>query len=247
MIYKFSTVSATSLEPVVKDTILPVEEKLSASNQIAVDPDTYGNEGELKFMGREFKEYWKQIQDNGDLTILGQKQVLKSCQAYIVQVAKSLHQQFPEAAIILSTCSFQCPRKHQIIDMQAAVERFDNNYFDFNAVKRGYHSYRKDDLLHYLYEEKYKEPCSGGEVTENVVGFWSDLYQNFPEYKDIAKLALLLMAITSDTCECERGFSVMNHVKNELRTAMTDTTLNACMTVGLEKRPVEDFPFHKLL
>ena len=159
----------------------------------------------------------------GDLTILGQKQVLKSCQAYIVQVAKSLHQQFPEAAIILSTCSFQCPRKHQIIDMQAAVERFDNNYFDFNAVKRGYHSYRKDDLLDYLYEEKYKEPCSGGEVTENVVGFWSDLYQNFPEYKDIAKLALLLMAITPDTCEGERGFSVMNHVKNELRTAMTRT------------------------
>ena len=245
---KISTVTVTLLEPVVKDISVSGEERFSSSNMVEVNPDTYGTEGELKFLGGEFNEYWKQVQDNADLTILEQKQVLNNCQAYIIQIAKSLDQRFPEANFIMTTCSFLSPprRKHQIVNVQAVIERFDNKYFDFDAVERGYHSYRNDDLLDYLYDEKYRKE-SGGEAVDNVVGFWCDLYQNFPEYKELAKLAILLLTLTPDTCECERGFSVMNHVKNELRTAMTDTTLNACMAVGLEKRSLNDFPFLKLL
>ena len=248
---KIRTVVVTLLEPVVKDTSLPAEERLSSSNIIEVNPDTYGNDGELRVLGREFNEYWRQVQDNADLTILEQRQVLKNCQAYIIQVAKSLEQRFPEANFIITTCSFLFPprRKHQIISIQAVLERFDNKFFDFNAEERGYHSYRNVDLLDYLYEEKYHEQhsSSGGESGGNVVGFRCDLYQNFPDYRELAKLAILLMTITPDTCECERGFSVMNYVKNELRTAMTETTLNACMAVGLEKRSLNQFPFVKLL
>ena len=33
----------------------------------------------------------------------------------------------------------------------------------------------------------------------------------------------------------------------ELRTAMTNTTLNACMAVGLDQRNVDNFPFNSLL
>ena len=141
---------------------------------------------------------------------------------------------FPEANFILSTCTFISPphRKHQIIDMQAIVDRFDNKYFDYNAVERAYHSYRNDDLIDILYEDKYKLALSG-DTTGDLVGFWCDLYQNFPEYKELSKLAILIMTITPNTCDCERGFSCMNYVKNELRTAMTETTLNACMAVGL--------------
>ena len=58
---------------------------------------------------------------------------------------------------------------------------------------------------------------------------------------------MLVMTITPDTCECERGFSCMNYVKNELRTAMTNTTLNGCMAVGLDQRNVDNFPFNSLL
>ena len=151
---------------------------------------------------------------------------------------------------ILSTCSFISPlrRKHQIVDIQAIVNQFDNNYFDYNAVERGYHSYRNDDLLDFLYEVKYKlAHTAEGDVTDDIVGFWCDLYQNFPEYKELSKLAILIMTITPDTCECERGLSSMNYVKNELRTAMSEKTLNACMAVGLEKRSVNDFPFVELL
>ena len=116
---RVNTVAVTLLEPVVIDATLPFEEKFSDTNMVRLDPDTYGNEGERKFLGREFNEYWKQVQDNAELTILEQKQVLKNCQAYIVQVAKSLYQRFPEASFIINTCSFLLPprRKHQIVDM----------------------------------------------------------------------------------------------------------------------------------
>ena len=138
---KIRTVVVTLLEPVVKDVTLPQNEIFSCSNLRNVDPDTYGTKGELRFMGMEFNDYWIQVQNNSDLTILEQKTVLRNCQAYIVEVAKSLNVRFPEANFILSTCSFISPprRKHQIIDMQAIVDRFDNNYFDYNAVERAYH------------------------------------------------------------------------------------------------------------
>ena len=178
---------ATLTEPIVIDTTLPIDELFSLSNIKNVDPDTYGNEGELGFVGREFNDDWKEVQDNRDLTILEQKTVLgNNCQTYIVEVAKSLkfNVRFPEARFILSTCSFISPlrRKHQIVDIQAIVNRFDN-YFDYNA---GYHSYRNYDLLDLLYEDKYKLAHSAeGDVTDDIVGFWCDLCQNFPEYRAI--------------------------------------------------------------
>ena len=90
--FKISTLALTLLEPVIKDTSLPAEERLSTSNMVEVNPDTYGSEGEVRFLGRECNEYWRQVQENGDLTVLEQKQVLKNCQAYIIQVATSLEQ-----------------------------------------------------------------------------------------------------------------------------------------------------------
>ena len=84
------------MDPVVIDSKLLQDELLSQSNLKAVDPDTYGSEGELRFMGKEFNDYWREVQDNSDLTILEQKKVLLNCQAYITEVAKSLHVRFPE-------------------------------------------------------------------------------------------------------------------------------------------------------
>jgi hypothetical protein len=39
----------------------------------------------------------------------------------------------------------------------------------------------------------------------------------------------------------------MNYVKNDLRTALTDTTLNACMAVALDERTMREFPFARVL
>ena len=140
-----------------------------------------------------------------------------------------------------------CPprRKHQLVDICAITQRFDNKYFDYDVIERGYHSYRNDDLLDFLFEEKYK--AGTGDDNDNYVGFWCDLFLNCPEYKELSRLAILILTIAPDTCECERGFSTMNFVKNELRTAMTKTTLNACMAVGLEQRSVDNFPFSLIL
>ena len=93
---KLQTIITTLMDPVVIDSKLLQDELLSQSNLKAVDPDTYGSEGELRFMGKEFNDYWREVQDNSDLTILEQKKVLLNCQAYITEVAKSLHVRFPE-------------------------------------------------------------------------------------------------------------------------------------------------------
>lgn len=243
---KIQTIITTLIEPVVLDSKLPPEELLAESNLKPVDPDTYGSDNELCFLGKEFNRYWHEVQDNSDLPILEQKKVLLNCRAYLVEVAKSLHVRFPEKSFIASTCAFVCPprRKYQIVNIHSIVQRFDNNYFDHDAIERGYHSYRNDDLLDYLFQEKYK---SANEESDNYVGFWSDLHSNFPEYKELSKLAILVLTIAPDTCKCERGFSTMNFVKNELRTAMTNATLNACMAVGLEQRHINEFPFSSIL
>ena len=75
---------------------------------VEVNPDTYG---ELKFLGRELNEYWKQVQDNAE---------------------------------------------QSLSDLTTTI------YFDYDAVERGYHSYRHDDLLDYLYDEKYSKESGGG-------------------------------------------------------------------------------------
>lgn len=64
------------------------------------------------------------------------------------------------------------------------------------------------------------------EQIDDLVGFWCDLYRNLQEYKELSKLAVVIMTITPNTYEFERGFICMNYVKNELHTAMTNTTLN---------------------
>ena len=110
-------------------------------------------------------------------------------------------------------------------------------------MERSYHAYRNDDL-DYLYEGTYKGVINEEDVEEeDVVGFWCDIYQNFPDYKELSKLAILLKTLTPDMSECERGVSTMNYVKNELRTALTEKTLNACMVVALDRRLVTEFPF----
>ena len=88
---KIQTIITTLVAPVVVDSKLSPDELLADTNLKVVDPNTYGSESELRFMGKEFNDYWREVQDNSDLTILEQKKVLLNCQAYIVQVAKSLH------------------------------------------------------------------------------------------------------------------------------------------------------------
>ena len=63
--------------------------------------------------------------------------------------------------------------------------------------------YRNDDLLVYLFEETYKSRrLTSKRPEDDLVGFWRDINDNYPDYKKLSKLAILLMTLTPDTCEC---------------------------------------------
>ena len=91
-----------------------------------------------------------------------------------------------------------------------------------------YRLYTNDSILDFEYEEP---------ISKDPVSFWCHLY-NYEEYRILSKLSLLILTICPDSCECERGFSITRHVKNELQTSMTEETLNACMTVAVESRSI---------
>ena len=75
--------------------------------------------------------------------------------------------------------------------------------------------------------------------------FWCQLYK-IRQYKELAKLAVLAMMLTPDTVECERGFSCMNYIKNELQSNLTANNLNEAIAIGSETRIVQEFPFEKV-
>ena len=77
-------------------------------------------------------------------------------------------------------------------------------------------------------------PCTRLEENDNdITSFWCDIYCNFSEYKELSKLSILILTLSPNTCDCERGFSTLNYVKNEYRSKLTNQNLNACMAVGL--------------
>ena len=76
--------------------------------------------------------------------------------------------------------------------------------------------------------------------------FWCQLYK-IEQYKELAKLAVLVMTLTPDTVECKRGFSCMNYIKNELRSNLTATNLNSAIAIGQKLEQFKNFPLKKLL
>ena len=62
-------------------------------------------------------------------------------------------------------------------------------------------------------------------------------------------LCILLLTIHAliqpDVCDMERGFSVMNYIKNQHGTQLTQQHLNVAVAVAMDNRSVTDFPFNK--
>ena len=87
-------------------------------------------------------------------------------------------------------------------------------------------------------------------VSKDNVKFWCAL-QKGDEYMELELLALLLMVISlvisPTSVLCERGFSVMNYVKSEFRSVLTQQHLNACMGIAMTDFTIETFPFTDLL
>ena len=81
--------------------------------------------------------------------------------------------------------------------------------------------YENDSSLDFSYELCQK----------NKVTFWCELYES-DDYKDLAKLAILLLTVSPSSVICERGFSSMNYIKNEFRSVLSQENLNACMSIA---------------
>ena len=103
-------------------------------------------------------------------------------------------------------------------------------------LKAQMRTYQNDSTLDFQYH-----------LAENdLVKFWCELHKG-EEYKELSSLALLLLIISPTSVLCERGFSAMNHVKNEFRTLLTQENLNACMAIAMTEHTLVSFPFSELL
>ena len=82
----------------------------------------------------------------------------------------------------------------------------------------------------------------------DIVKFWCHLYKyEGDEYKELPSLTLLLLSISPTSVLCERGFLIMNYIKNDYRSVMTQENLNACLAIGMSSHSVQSFPFHSFL
>ena len=161
---------------------------------------------------------------------------------YIVTVGKALENRFPDLNFIVENTAFINPavRKLQEPDLLALSSKFKTDYdpFQFNHDVLAYQMkmYQNDSTIDFQYQ-----------LAENdLVKFWSELHKE-EDYKELSSLALLLLVISPTSVVCERGFSVMNYVKNEFRAVLTQENLNACMSLAMTEHTIDSFPFSQLL
>ena len=97
--------------------------------------------------------------------------------------------------------------------------------------------FRYDDELDFMYNVKGKR---------DLCTFSVNLYK-MPEYKEFAKICIMLFTFSPDTVEVERGFRSLNYIKNQFRNWLSEQNANAAMSLSMQKTSVMDFPFEKFL
>ena len=226
----------TLSEHTVQNNTLP--DLLKEDNLLPLNFDNYGNEGFVKLPGEDFNKYWDEVQENALLTTDESRTILKDCHGWLYETVHNLLERFPELNFVTQQLHFVNPlRRDQICcNVEEVLDRFNNNFLDRSMVIREYALFRNDDTLDVLLEgQEFVSPCQ----------FWCRLYK-MGHYKELAKLAILVLSLSPDTVECERGFSCMNYIKNELRSTLTQTNLNAAVAIGSDKRTVAEFPIDKV-
>ena len=155
--------------------------------------------------------------DNDLLTSRQRQSVLENCTRFLLRVIESISKRFPECKFIAQDCSFLDPkrRKNSSVNITAVIDRFNDGFMDDQLIRQQYGLYRHDDDVDYIFQEN----------DSNTVWFWCDLFMNYPTYKELSKLSILILTLSPNTCDCERGFSVLNFVKNEYRCRLTSETL----------------------
>ena len=229
----------TVAEPIVRDKT--TVDLLSDDNLLPLSEVNYGDDGFFKVPGEDFNKYWKEMEENALFTSSEKQAILKNCHSLLLETTRNLLVRFPELDFVIQNLRFVDPRRRERIccNLEEVLDRFDDNFLDRASVLQEYALFRNDQTLDALLEVDARD----GPVTPCT--FWCQLYK-IGQYKELAKLAVLVMTLTPDTVECERGFSCMNYIKNELRSNLTATNLNAAIAIGSETRTVDEFPFEKV-
>ena len=194
------------------------------------------------FPGADFQ---KHISDCIDHALLSERELnlaKKTMYTYIITIGKALECRFPELDFIVKNTAFLDPtmRSLQRPDMSALSSKFytGTNPFDFDStvLNLQYRMYENDTTLDFQYSLCNKDH----------VKFWCELYLG-EEYRELASLALLLLVISPTSVLCERGFSIMNYVKNEYRSVLTQENLNTSISIAMTRYTTDTFPFNQLL
>lgn len=228
---KIKAFKTTLLEPLLKDC----EAETADSNLRLVE------ETVARCYGSDFQQHLLQCKEHDLLTEKQLSDAKKAMYTYFIAISNSLNARFPELDFMTTNLSFIDPSQRKLYhcNMAVVIDKFDNGegvHFCKTTVTKQYRNYCNDTTLDFLYEVS---------SNSDPVLFFIKLY-NDEEYSELARLALLIYALSPDSVACERGFSSMNYVKNQHRTRLNQDKLNACMAIAMETRTVETFPFVKL-
>lgn len=66
------------------------------------------------------------------------------------------------------------------------------------------------------------------------------------EYNQFGLLAIILLCMSPDTVECERGFSTVNLTKDSFSTRLNQENLHARLSIILDCRTLDTFPWQSV-
>jgi hypothetical protein len=187
--------------------------------------------------GDDFHKHLRQCEDHSLLTLAEIRNAKKAMFSYVHAIGVAIEKRYSEKEFILKHCAFLevSRRKFQPCDIGAVVDKFSNGQVNRRMCIQQYAAFVNDSTLDFVFE------CT---CKKDSAAFFVYLYNECEEYLELAKLSLLLLCLSPDTVECERGFSSMNFIKNEFRSRLTSQNTNACMALAQDGRSVENFPYN---
>ena len=142
----------TTAEPIVRDKTavnLPSDDNLLPLSEV-----NYGDDGFVKFPGEDFNKYWKEVEENALLTTSEKQVILKNCHGLLLETTRNLLVRFPELGFVTQNPCFVDPRRREHIccNLEAVLDRFDNNFLDRASVLQEYALFQNDQTLDALLE-----------------------------------------------------------------------------------------------
>ena len=192
---------------------------------------------DIDYESSQFQQFQEQAISSGQLSNAQLHQVMKNVFNFTVAIGRSLESRFPEMNFVVRNLSFLCPtnRKHSRCNIEAVIKKYCKDSVNVTTAKMQYCVYRNDESLTHLFINCEQQPDT----------FFCKLAQ-MPEYDQFGLLAMILMCMSPDTVECERGFSSMNLTKDKFSTRLSQDNLQARLTVNMDIRKLDSFPWHSL-